>query len=567
MAIGSFCLVLHGHVPYVLRHGRWPHGEDWLYEAAAETYLPLVELIDECVSLGARPHITVGLTPVLLEQLAHADFQQGLERYLQDRADQARRDCGEFEKTGNGPMAALARRWIEWYGHRAEQFRRLQRDIPRALAERARDGLLQVLTSAATHAYLPLLCEDSSVAAQIRAGLASSRRILGFQPTGCWLPECGYRPGGPWRAPVPWAGKDNRPALERVVAGEGLTHFFVESQLIERSNSEFVLNDGRWHKVDWQESVRYPTRGWRSVLEPHGVNSDASGPAGVVALGRDPKICEQVWSGWVGYPAHEAYLEFHKKWGPRRGLRYWKVTGKAVDLGQKHLYDPAAIPGRVHEHSVHFCRFVKDRLRQYHDRTGRHGVAVASFDAELFGHWWFEGPLFLRDVVLTLNADPDVDLVTAEQFLQRHPPDKTVSMPAGSWGEGGDNRVWTHEKVAWMWEIEYRCEAAFGKLTYHLPWRQREDLRKVLEKAGRELLLLQASDWPFVISRGQAVDYGIKRFMGHVSRFECLADIAERLAADADSLDKLTEVEEFEVRDSDIHDVIFPRIDLDWWSV
>jgi len=566
MAIGSFCLVLHGHLPYVLRHGLWPHGEDWLYEAAAETYLPLLDLIDECVFLNARPNITVGLTPVLLEQLACEDFKDGLDRYLQDRIDKARGDGHEFRSMGNGQMAELARRWVDWYAQRAAQFHRIQRDIPRAFAERANDGLIQVLTSAATHAYLPLLCEDSSVRAQIRAGLASTRRILGFPPKGFWLPECAYRPPGPWHPPIPWAGKDNRPAMERLLADEGLNHFFVEHHLIEKANSEFVFHDGHWRKVDWQEPTRYPGRGWRSVLEPHRVDSSASGDVAVTAFGREPHIGEQVWSGWVGYPANGAYLEFHKRWGPKRGLRYWRVTGKDVDLGAKHLYDPGVIAGRIHEQCRNFCDLVKQRLWDHHRRTGRHGVAVAAFDAELFGHWWFEGPQFLRDVILALNADGDVDLTTAEGFLLHHPPDKTVSLPEGSWGRGGDHRVWTGEKTAWMWEVEYRCEAMLGKLTYQLPWRQRGELREVLEKAARELLLLQASDWPFVISQAQAVDYGIKRFTQHVSRFECLADIAEKLGADSDYLGKLTEVEKFEVRDSDIHDVIFPKIDLEWWN-
>ena len=567
MALGSFCLVLHGHLPYVLRHGLWPHGEDWLYEAATETYLPLLAMLDECVFLNASPRIAVGLTPVLLEQLVHDDFKTGLERYIQDRIDRARSDHREFTSMGNGQMAGLATGWFNGYAQRAEQFRRISRDIPKAFAERAEAGLIEILTSAATHAYLPLLYEDSCIRAQLRAGAASAQRALGFKPKGFWLPECAYRPGGPWKPPIPWAGEDNRLALERMLADESLTHCFVEHHLVERSNSEFVLHQGQWRKVDWQEAVNYPGRGWRSINEPHGLNSDASGPARVVVFARDQRVCEQVWSGWIGYPADPVYLEFHKKWGPKRGLRYWKVTGKDVDLGQKHLYAPEAIPGKIYEHVRHFCNFVKGQLRQYHDRTGRHGVAVAAFDAELFGHWWFEGPRFLRDVILTLNADPDVELATPEQFLERHGVDKTVSMPEGSWGQGGDHHVWANEKINWMWEIEYRCEAIFGKLTFKLPWRHRPDLRDILEKAGRELLLVQASDWPFMISRGQAVDYGIKRFMQHVSRFESLAEIAEKLADDSGYLGKLTEVEKFEIQDADVHDLVFPRIDLNWWNM
>ncbi|MFB3891822.1 MAG: 1,4-alpha-glucan branching protein domain-containing protein [Phycisphaerae bacterium] len=567
MAIGSFCLVLHGHVPYVLRHGLWPHGEDWLYEAAAETYLPLLAMLDECIFLGARPHIAVGLTPVLLEQLAHDDFKDGLDKYLQDRIDRARADHREFTSMGNSRMAQLATRWINWYAKRVEQFRLIDRNIPKAFARRAGEGTIEVLTSAATHGYLPLLHEDSSIRAQIRAGLASSQRVLGFKPSGFWLPECAYRRGGPWKPPIAWAGCDNRLAIEHMLADESLTHCFVEHHLVEQSNSEFVLNGGHWHRVGWDEAAKYPGRGWRSVHESQGLNSEASGPARVTAFARDPRICEQVWSGWVGYPAHPSYLEFHKKWGPKRGLRYWKVTGKNVDLGQKHLYEPDAIQGRIFEHARHFCDFVKGRLREHRDRTGRHGVAVAAFDAELFGHWWFEGPQFLRDVILTLNADPDVDLVTPAMHMKDFPTDKTVSMPNGSWGEGGDDRVWANDKVNWMWEIEYRCEALLGKLTFELPWRKRAEIREILQKAGREMLLAQASDWPFMISRGQAVDYGIKRFMQHVSRFECLADIAEKLVGDSKYLGKLTEVERSEIRDADVHDPVFANVDLNWWNM
>jgi 1,4-alpha-glucan branching enzyme len=192
---------------------------------------------------------------------------------------------------------------------------------------------------------------------------------------------------------------------------------------------------------------------------------------------------------------------------------------------------------------------------------------VACFDAELFGHWWFEGPRFLHDVLLTLNADPEVELCTPQVYLEKCQPRHHVSLSEGSWGEGGDHRVWANEKVDWMWRIEYQCETLFGKLTYHLPWQKHQMLRKILEKAGRELLLLQASDWTFAVARCQAGDYGIKRFMGHVARFENLTEIAENLAVDSHYLDSLNETQKFDLQDPDVHDVIFPQIDLNWWNM
>jgi len=567
MAIGSFCLVLHSHLPYVLRHGTWPHGEDWLYEAAAETYLPLLALIDECQFLNAAPKMTVGLTPVLLEQLAHDDFKRGFVEYLHGRIAQARADKKEFESWGHGHLQYLASRWDDIFSKLLAQFNDIGRDIPKAFAQRRQAGLIDVLTSAATHGYLPLLYEDSCIRGQFRAGMASSKRILGFAPGGAWLPECAYRPAGPWHPPINWASKQNRIGIEYLAGDEGITHFFVEQHLIRDARSEWVNNGGHWQKVDWSEADKYPSRGWRSVHEPFLSGSDGLGPGSVAVLARDIEVCEQVWSGTIGYPAKGTYLEFHKRHGARRGLRYWKITGKGVDLGQKDIYYPDDVQGSIFQDAQHFCDSIKRRLWDYHNQTGRHGVVVASFDSELFGHWWFEGLTFLRDVVLTLNASSDVDLQTTSEFLAAHPPDKSVSMYSGSWGESGDHRVWTNDKVNWMWDIEYRCEALFGRMTYDLPWRTDDNIKRVLEKAGRELLLLQASDWQFIISRGQAIDYGIKRFIQHVSRFETLIDLCDRLANKTISLDSLNEVERHEIMDADIHDVIFPNIDLNWWRM
>ena len=567
MAIGSFNLVLHGHLPYVLRHGVWPHGEDWLYEAAAETYLPLLDMIGHCALHHAPPKMTIGLTPVLLEQLSHEHFKAGFEQYLADRIDRAKQDRAEFKRESNQHLIHLADRWVDWFTELGEQFQVIGRDIPAAYAQHARDGLIEILTSSATHAYLPLLYEDSSIRAQLRAGLASSHRILGFKPTGLWLPECAYRPGGPWTSPNGWAGKGNRIGIDHLVADEEIDHFFIEADMMAASRSEFVRDGDNWHKVDWNEATKYANRGWRSVNEPHRVNSDASSAGRTVVLARDGDVCEQVWSGEIGYPADGVYLEFHKKWGAKRGLRYWKVTGAKTDLGEKDMYYPDDVSGRVYEHATHFCDFVRRQMWDFHQKTGRHATVVATFDAELFGHWWFEGPQFLRDVILALNADPDIDLQTSAELIETHPPDKSVSLPEGSWGDGGDHRVWANDKVNWMWDIEYRCEANFGKATLELPWKTDGVIEELLIKAARELFLLQASDWPFVITRGQAIDYGIKRFMQHVGRFETLIDIAEKASADSAYLNRLDEVEQFEIKDADLHDIIFPEIDLNWWKM
>lgn len=566
MSVGSFCLVLHGHLPYVLRHGTWPHGEHWLYEATAETYLPLLATINECRYLNGNPRITIGLTPVLLEQLAHPDFRTRFDEYVRERIARARSDRAQFEREHNAHFAALAAGWESFYQNCAAEFDAVDRNIPAAFARLAHEGVVEILTSAATHAYLPLLYEDSSVNAQMRAGVASSRRILAIEPSGVWLPECAYRPRGPWYAPIPWGQPRERAGTDQAIAAAGLDHFFVEHHEVEQSRSEWVHND-QWHKVDWEEAVKYPDRGWRNTLEPVRVASNGSGPGPTVALARDREICERVWSGDIGYPADGAYLEFHKKHGEKDGLRYWRVTDHRLDLGAKQPYEPAHIAGRIHEHAMHFVDEVRRRLHQHHNQTGRNGVVVACFDAELFGHWWFEGPRFVRDVMLAINASPDVDLCTSKEALERAHPDKAVALPEGSWGDGGDHRVWVNERVKWVWDIEYRCESTFGRLTSSLPWQSRDDVRRLLELAGRELLLLQASDWIFIIARDQAVDYGIKRIAQHTERFEQMAELAAAVAAGEKDMNALPELDRWALQDCTIHDVVFPEIDLNWWNV
>ncbi len=559
-SLGTLCIVLHGHLPYVLHHGSYPHGEAWLYEAAAETYLPLLDMIGECALLKARPAITIGLTPILLEQLSHDRFKAGFPAYLNERAARAASDQMEFEKSGQPHFAYLAGQWVKWYQDRLSHFQRIQSDIPAEFARRFRDGHIQILTSNATHAYMPLILNDQSLSAQMSAGLHASHHRLGIKPRGMWLPECGYRPEWEhWLPSVLFDNPRSRPGLETFIANAGITHFFVDTHLITGGHPLGTFDNGNFQPVN-DAQVHWDTRrGWRDVLEPVGVCS-RSEPPRCFAFGRHPRVSEQVWSGLIGYPGNGTYLEFHKKHG-ERGLRYWKVTDNKAGLGDKDPYYPDDIPAKLYEHAQHFCNVVRDVLREHRDRTGREGVCVAPFDAELFGHWWFEGPRFLRDVILTLAHDPSVKLMTAEEALYHSPPNKVARLPEGSWGEKGNHSVWINDRNRWMWEIEYRAENRMLKLLHELPWKTNEKIRQMMERAGRQLLLLQASDWPFVVHTHGAVDYGIQRFSGHATNFDRATLMAEELAAGAE----LSEMRKIELAEMDFHDSVFPHIDLNWW--
>jgi 1,4-alpha-glucan branching enzyme len=558
--VGSFVLVLHGHLPWVVDQGWWPHGEIWLHEAVAETWLPLLGVLETCAAEGIRVPLTLGVMPVLLEQLAHPGFRERHDAYLAERAARADADAAEFAARPDPHLARLAARWAAHYRALAQRWEDLGRDVAGALAEHARAGRIELLTSNATHGYMPLLLHDASARAQVRCGVQTSARHLGLRPRGAWLPECAYRPGGPWTPPVVHGDERLRAGVEEVFANEGVAFFVVDAHLFQGARSEGVTGPKGFAKVGWDQSTWDTGRAWRSVLEPHAVSSDG-GPGRVVAFARHPEVSEQVWSGKVGYPGDGRYLEFHKKHGTD-GLRYWKVTHPRADLGAKDPYHPEDVAGAVYSHAQHFAATVRSVLARHAALTQRHGVVVAAFDAELFGHWWHEGPSFLLEVFRALHHDPLVAPTHASAYLAEHPPDKVVRLPEGSWGEGGDHRVWFNDELRWTWEAAYRAEDRFLSLLGRLPWREEPAVEEALLAAGRELLLLQASDWPFVVHTRGAVDYGFRRFCEHLGRFDRVCGLAERRAEGAsDSASDRLALEEVRLRDA-----VFPDLRLDMWA-
>jgi len=523
MSTRAFCLVLHGHLPWVLHHGRWPHGEDWLFEAAAETWLPLLEVLDRCERDGIRPAWTVGLMPILLEQLTHERFRLGFERYLEHAIERADADA---EGLSCSHQAWLAERWSGILRGRLDRFREIEGDIVGALVGHAERGAIELLTSNATHAYHPLLLHDACARAQIRAGRATSARHFGFQPSGMWLPECAYRPSGPWMPPALHGDVRYRDGVGAIVGAEDVGFYFVDTHLLPDD-----------------------------VLRPYRV-LEGGRQVGPTVLGRCPDVSEQVWSGKVGYPGDPCYLEFHKREGAQ-GLRYWKVTGREIDLGDKELYYPDDVGGVVHRHGVHFVDQVLRRLGEH----GGDAVVTAPFDAELFGHWWHEGPEFLYEVAARIHHNADVVAMTASEAIAAvdAPP---AALPEGSWGAGGDHRVWNNDELRWYWEMAYRAEDRFLDLWHRTPWRVDGEIRELLTEAGRQLLLLQASDWPFVIHTRGAVDYGMRRIHEHAGLFDDLA-IGVEDAASGRPRDPVVTAALERAR---LLDPVFPDLDLAWWT-
>lgn len=527
---GRLALVLHAHLPYVRHpeHAQF-YEESWLFEAVAECYLPLLAAMDGWSRDGLPWRLTLTLTPTLCAMLADPLLQGRCEGYLADRVELAAKETerhllqpellavAEFYQTR---FAALLARWCALKGDLLTEFRRHQ-DA----------GNLEILTCAATHALLPLwLDEPAALRAQLAVAVADYRRHFGRAPESLWLPECAW---------------DS--ALEPFLAEAGLRRFVVETH--------GVLN---------------------AVPRPRGATfAPVLTPAGLAAFGRDPGSARQVWSRHGGYPGDPRYREFHHdladdaEWNYLRphlpgveqrvftGFKYQRVTGGD---GPKQIYDRGAALVAVTEHARHF---VGERVRALESAGAlmpdRPPLIVAPFDAELFGHWWFEGPEFLDAVVRLVAAEPGaVSLATLGGYL-REVPAQQVAMPArSSWGEGGHLGVWLDETNAWMLGP---LRAATRKLiTLAQDWQVRPVdalSSRALAQAGRELLLAQSSDWPFLLKMATAGDYPARRFREHLTNFDRL--LAALAVGANDELAAL-------VADLEFRHPVFPELDWRSWA-
>jgi len=543
--LGSFAFVLHTHLPYCRHAGVWPHGEEWLYEASSETYVPLLETL---LDLSRQLHfsVTISLTPVLAEQLAAPEVLAGAREYMLDRGARAQRDVGRFEAAGDSRLAVLATRYAHWYANRVRAFDEdLRSDIVGTIARLRNQGILEVITSAATHGYLPLLSRDSSVYGQVHTGVEAYYRTFADAPSGFWLPECAYRPD------CVDAEGHTRPPIEDYLANEGLRFCFVESHAIEGGSPP----TGTGHIVPWYaganrliNSVSDRPASTYSTAYPHYL-----GRSPVAVLGRNRRLSMQVWSAAGGYPGDPVYREFHKR-DSVTGLQYWAVTGQGVDLGNKALYDPDEAEGRARSHARHFASVVIAELERLASESNRPPLLTAVFDTELFGHWWFEGITWMGEVLRLLASDGRVALEPISSCLDRYPPQTAIEVPESSWGGAGDHRTWLNPSTEELWRGVHQAEVTME----HLVSTPRPDRQQLLQQASRELLLLESSDWPFLITTGQAREYAAERFRTHSERFRLLARFAE--------MPSLTDHERQYLASVQHDDSLFEFIDPQWFA-
>jgi len=569
-ACGAFTFVLHGHLPYVLAHGTWPHGSDMLFECTAESYIPILRVLERLVGEGISPKVTLGITPVLAEQLSHADFKKQLNEYLLMRAASAEENRDEFKRQSQGHLADLAEDWRKYFlGLHHTFVVEYENDLITPFRRLCEAGHVELITSAATHGYLPLLGRDESIQAQVKQAVAAHRRHFGRPPRGFWLPECAYRPRYRWTSPLSDVGPQGprlRKGVEEFLAENGLSYFIVDTATLMGGAAAGVYLErfAGLQRVWEQFRASYrpsPVDVEKSPYEVYVASSAAENRPPVAVFTRDERTGLQVWSGDTGYPGDGWYLDFHKKHFPG-GHRYWRVTSAKSDLGAKEPYEPRKAAERVPENADHFCQLVHDLLMDHHQKRGRFGFLCAPYDAELFGHWWFEGPEWLYRTVRGIAANPAVKLMTCSDYLEVETPEAAVSLPESSWGQGGFHWIWLNEWTTWIWRHIYAAEAEMPHLARQALDSRDPLLARVVTQTARELLLLEASDWPFLISTWSARDYAERRAALHHDAFARLAEMAKRRARgeelNAEDHEFLAECEE--------RDALFPDLDVAWWT-
>jgi 1,4-alpha-glucan branching enzyme len=470
--VGTCCVVLHTHLPWLAHGGRWPVGEEWFHQAWAGSYQPVVRVLEELAAEGRSDVLTLGLTPVLTAMLDDPHLLRELHEWLASwelRAwELAARPgglapLGEYEhRQASSALADFESRWR--HGGSA---------VLRRLAD---SGVVELLGGPATHPYQPLVADERLVDFQLAVGLADAALRLGRRPAGIWAPECGYRPG-----------------LEQHYARAGVTHLVSDGPMLLRARPD----DRGATAAAW-----------------------TIGDCDVVVLGRDLEVTYRVWSPRAGYPGGRWYRDFHSFDHPT-GFRAYRVTSRRTPAHEKAPYDPVRARVAVQADAADFVRVVVERLTALARERGRPGLVVVAYDTELFGHWWHEGPAWLA-AVLRLLPEAGVRLTTLRGAVEAGAVEGRVDLPAGSWGSGKDDRVWAGAAVQDLLAESRDVQRDLLDLVdkHVRPGSGRDP---VLDQLAREAFLGMASDWAFLVSKDSSADYARARHTAHVERFRSLA--------------------------------------------
>jgi 1,4-alpha-glucan branching enzyme len=508
MSTGYLALVLHAHLPYV-RHPEYEDflEEDWLYEAITETYVPLLQMLHGLVDDGVDFKLTMSLTPTLCSMLRDPLLQQRTVRYI-DRAIELAES--ELDRTqGDAHLNGLARFYLERFTACRNFFvEKWKCDLVPVFADLQERGFLEIITCAATHGFLPLMENfPEAVRAQIFIARDHYRECFGRDPNGIWLPECGYVAG-----------------VEKILQEANIRWFILDSHGLMFGNPR----------------PRY------AIYAP------CFTPGGPAAFARDRESSRQVWSAEEGYPGDPAYRDFYRdigfdlsqeylkpylpQDGARRftGIKYYRITGRTHD---KELYNRGWAMGAVDSHAGNFMWNRAQQIESLRNSTNIDPIVVSPFDAELFGHWWFEGPEFLNLFIRNSVYDQQqFQLTTPTRYLADHSTLQLVVPSASSWGHKGYWEVWLDESNAWIYPHLHMAARRMTEMARAHRETKSEIMERALSQMARELLLAQSSDWAFLMKTGTAKNYATKRTKDHVLRFTRLYDQVRCEKIDAEFL-------------------------------
>ncbi len=489
MQKGYLSLVLHAHLPYVRHEDRDDYLEErWVYEAMLESYIPLLLVFERLVADRINFRITMAVSPTLLSMLADPLIQSRFKAHLGKTVELAGK---EVKRTAGKPDEhRVAKMYLERFRAIAAYCSRLNYDLIPAFRRLQESGHVELITCAATHAFLPLVETEEAIRAQLHVGIDTHERILGKRPAGIWLPECGYTPG-----------------VDRLLKEAGLRYFFVDSHTIEHATPQ-------------------PRRGlYAPLLTPYDV----------AAFARDRESSQQVWSSVEGYPGDFDYREYYRDIGfdldesyiapyvhpsgirVHTGLKYHRITGKDVP---KEIYNPDWAREKA---AIHAGNFMFNRERQVEHAAGwldRKPLVVATYDAELFGHWWYEGPQFLDFLLRKVACDSQVlQLITPSEYLDQFEQNDRARLPMSTWGRNGYAEVWLNERNDWIYRHLHQAERELIEAVETLDSTSDPLIWRALQQAARELMLAQSSDWAFIMDSQTMVDYAVRRTHDHLARF------------------------------------------------
>ncbi len=521
---GFIGIILHAHLPFV-RHPEYDHffEESWLFEAITECYIPLIKTFDRLEKDQVNFRLTLSLSPTLISMLCDELLQERYVCYLKKQIELAEKEINRTRK--DKQLHSLASWYLGLFLDTQKIYQdQYQRDLLSAFKKHYSSGNLELITCAATHGFLPLLnVNQASIRNQIHLGVEVFKKYFGFAPSGFWLPECGYYPG-----------------LEKNLEQAGIKYFFSDTHGVLHASQSPV----------------------------NGVYAPLDCGNGITVFARDPESSRQVWSSQEGYPGDFDYREYYSDIGfdldldyiapyildgetrTNTGIKYHRVTGKQP----KQIYQPVKAVEKAQIHARDFIDKRQQQISRLSEFMDRQPIIISPYDAELFGHWWFEGPIWL-EYVLRFFDEPGstVKTVSCSDYLRQFEHHQVAIPSASTWGDEGYSSYWINETNDWIYPLLHHAGADMEKLaedfSQFVP--QHSILERALNQAARSLLLAQASDWAFIIKSGTTTEYAKKRVVDHLARFNYLHESIRK-----------NEINERTLVALEILDDIFPDIDF-----